>query len=234
MTLPPATAGEPPQRLQLPDVRRPERMPSLPEWVASRIASLQDEEQPDSTGRKWRKVPTLPTSMALTMAERNELTRHVSDLRALWERTPVSDPEAEQETLRTIAHVMLVLPSASQTELSAEARGEAFLDALDDLPPWSVQAAIRRWHRGDCGLNRLGKSYDYHWCPAPAELRSIAWTEMHRVQSRADLIGRLLEAKPPLEFSGEHCARMRNRLVQLFRGVESPPVGSNGSGGATG
>src|ERR1041385_2953770 len=185
MTLP-VPAAEPPQRLLLPDVRRLDQMPSLPAWVASRIASLESEVQPDPTSRKWRKVSTLPAKMALTMAERNELASHASDLRALCDRTPITDPDAMQETLRAVTQMMLVLPSTTQTELSAEVRGEAFIDAVDDLPPWAVRAAIRRWNRGDCGLNQQGKAYDYHWCPAPAELRRIAWAQMFRVRSRAD------------------------------------------------
>jgi len=233
MTLP-VPAAEPPQRLLLPDVRRLDQMPSLPAWVASRIASLESEVQPDPTSRKWRKVSTLPAKMALTMAERNELASHASDLRALCDRTPITDPDAMQETLRAVTQMMLVLPSTTQTELSAEVRGEAFIDAVDDLPPWAVRAAIRRWNRGDCDLNQQGKAYDYHWCPAPAELRRIAWTQMYRVRFRANEIERLLAAQPPLEFSDEHCTQMRDRLVKLFRGVGVPAGRQDGSGGVSG
>ncbi|HEY2757791.1 MAG TPA: hypothetical protein VGJ01_18845 [Pseudolabrys sp.] len=61
MSLPPAVVGQV-EQLQLPDVRRPERMPSWPEWVVSHIASLQIEVQPNPKTGKWRPVPTLPAN----------------------------------------------------------------------------------------------------------------------------------------------------------------------------
>jgi hypothetical protein len=171
--------------------------------------------------------------MMPTEAQRRELERHITGLQALCEPTPEADPEAEQETLRAVTRLMLVLPSTTQNELSAEARGEAYLDALDDLPPWAVRSAIRRWHRGECGLNDQGKPYDYHWCPAPAELRRVAATDLWRVKGRAETLDKLLRAQPLIEFSDEHCTSMRAQIANVLRGSEIPPVGSNGSGGGS-
>lgn len=41
--------------------------------------------------------------------------------------------------------------------------------ALDDIPPWAIADAIKRWHRGECG-----EGYCYRWAPAPAELRKLS------------------------------------------------------------
>lgn len=41
----PAIRALGPEPIQLPDVRRLDRMPSLPAWVASRVASMKDEYQ---------------------------------------------------------------------------------------------------------------------------------------------------------------------------------------------
>jgi hypothetical protein len=221
------------ERMQLPDVRRLERMPSLPAWVALRIALLTIESQPDESGRR-RPIPTLPCHLILKATEREEVGRHVGDLDALCRRTPADDPLAEQETLVLVTKMMLVLPSVTQNELSAEARGEAFMAALDDVPSWAVGSAIRRWYRGDCGHDPNGNPYDYHWCPAPADLRRVAWLEQYRVSSRADQLKKLLQAEPRIEFSSEHCRGMRERLDELFRGHANPPVGKDGSGGTTG
>jgi hypothetical protein len=46
----------------------------------------------------------------------------------------------------------------------------AYLSAIDDVPPWAVAEAIRRWHRGEGG----GKDANYRFAPAPAELRYAA------------------------------------------------------------
>ena len=61
----PAIAGPIQEPIQLPDVRRLEQMPSLPAWVASRIASIKIEMQPDRTTGKWRADPTLPVDLDL-------------------------------------------------------------------------------------------------------------------------------------------------------------------------
>jgi hypothetical protein len=209
-------------------------MPSLPAWVALRAASLKFEQQPDKATGKYRKTPTLPAHLMLTPIERVEIERHVSALEGLLRKTPASDAEAEQDTLRAVTNMMLVLPSPTQNELSVEARGEAFMDALEDIPPWAVRSAIRRWNRGDCAQNERGQSYDYHWCPAPAELRRISWTEMHHLGVRTEALRGLLCAEALIEFSDEHCREMRARLAALFRNFGTPLVGKDGSGGAAG
>jgi hypothetical protein len=233
MSLPPAVVEQLDQ-LQLPDVRRLERMPCLPAWVASRIACGKIETQPDRTTGKWREVLTLPTNLILKVREREMIEQHVTQLQALCNRTPENNAEAQQETLRALTKLMLVLPSTTQNELSAEARGEAYLDALDDVAPWAVRSAIRRWQRGECALNPQGKPYDYHWCPAPAELRRVAMTELWHVKSRAEKLKQLLCAAPLIEFSDEHCASMRARIALVLSSSTARPVGSNGSGGAVG
>jgi hypothetical protein len=205
-------------------------MPSLPAWVALRIASLKDGCQPDQRTGKRRVVPTLPAQMMLKMSDREQIQRHVTELNALCDGTPANDPQAEEEILLALTKMMLVLPSQTQNELSAEARGEAFLAALDDVPAWAVKAAIRRWYRG-AGGDHSNDDYDYHWCPAPAELRSITLTELHRVKGRADQLERLLRAELLIEHSDEHCRKMRAQLGELFTSLRTSLVGKDGSGG---
>ena len=230
----PATLEPPhPERLQLPDVRRLERMPSLPAWVGSRIASLRDETHQDDTG-KWRRMTTIPSSLILKAADREEVEQHVSALARLCDETPASSAAAEHALMVAMTAMMFVYPATTQNELSAEARGAAYLIALEDITVWAVEAAIRKWHRRDCGTDSNGRSYDYRWCPVPPDLRGIAFTEMYRVTSRLRDLRRLLSAVPRIEYSDEHCRAMRERLVGLFSRSRTPPVGSNGSGGVTG
>jgi hypothetical protein len=221
------------KRLQLPDVRRLERMPSLPAWVELRIAWLKVESQADRKTGKWREVPTLPASLTLTVAEREELRRHVADLHALC-RPPESDSCVQANTLVLLTKMMMVLPAMTQNEFSAEARGEAYMEALADLPTWAVQAAIRSWNKGAAGKKPNGEEYDYHWCPAPAELLRISWELMFRVRGRALLLDELLRAEPLVEFGAEHCRNMRSRFDALLQSLKNPPVGKDGSGGAAG
>jgi hypothetical protein len=163
--------------------------------------------------------------------QRHEIEQHVRQLSALCDCTPENSIDAEQATLRAVTELALALPAPQQNEISAEARGAAFMVALDDIPPWAVGAAIRKWHRGDCGTNHRGECYDYHWCPAPAELRRIASVELWRVKGRAEALQRVLVAQPLVEFSDEHRTSMLARLSNHLRTALTPPVGGNGSGG---
>ena len=212
----PAIRASGPEPIQLSDVRRLDQMPSLPAWLASRVASMKDECQAALADGKHRTVPTLPANLILGRAERVEVERHVAELDALCKQTPLDGAEWEGATLIVLTKLMLALPSSQQNEAGAEASGEAFQAALDDVPTWAVAAAVRRWYRGDCGENERGVPYDYHWRPAPAELRRIALVEKWRIEARARSLRKLLVAEPLIEFSDEHCAQMRARLAAVI------------------
>src|SRR5437016_4366442 len=107
------------ERLQLPDVRRLERMPSLPEWVASRIALITDECQRSREG-KWCSVPTLPSHTPLSPTERREIEEHVAALDLLCAQTALASEDCERALLVLLTKLMMVLPSTTQNELSAE------------------------------------------------------------------------------------------------------------------
>jgi hypothetical protein len=201
-----------PEPISLPDERRLDQTPSWPAWVASRIASIKDECQPSLSDGKYRTIPTLPSHLMLSQAERDEIQRTIGELTGICDRTPRRDAQFEGDTLIVITKMMLALPSSQQNEAGAEATGEAFQAALDDLPTWAVSSALRKWYRGECGLNERGEPYDYRWRPAPADLRRITFVERHAVLARVRTLQRLLDAEPLREFSAEHRARMLERL----------------------
>jgi len=87
--------AEAPETISLPDVRRPDRMPSWPVWVASRIASIKDECQPSLSDGKYRTMPTLPSSLMLSQVERAEIERTIGELTKLCSRTPDNDLQSE-------------------------------------------------------------------------------------------------------------------------------------------
>lgn len=213
----PATGAMPPERIPLPDVRRLDQMQSFPAWVASRVASMKDEQQRSIVDGKYRTLPTLPANLILNDAERAEAARHAAELDALCEQTPANSGEWEGATLITITKMMLALPSSTQNDIGAEATGEAFQAALEDVPTWATAAAVRRWYRGDCGENERGQPYDYHWRPAPAELRKIALVEKWLVKGRAQTLRKLVAAEPA--FTDTHCADMRARLDPVIRKI---------------
>lgn len=215
----PAIGAKAPDQIPLPDVRRLDRMQSLPGWVASRVGSMKDEYQKSVTDGRYRTIPTLPANLTLSLSERAEIERHATDLDALCAQTPDESVEWEGATLIIITEMMLALLSPQQNDVGAEATGKAFQAALDDVPHWAVAAAVRRWNRGDCGLNQRGQPYDYHWRPSPAELRSIAKDEEWRVSQRAVTLRKLLSAEVLIEYTEEHCAEMRGRLAVVINRI---------------
>ena len=195
--------------IPLPDVRYPDRMPSLPAWLVLRIESMSDDGGA-------RPMPMLPARLILNPAQRAEIERYVAVLESLGDQTPANGAKWEKAVLLTVTKLMLVLPFSQQNDLGAEATGEAFQTALADIPHWAVAAAVRRWYRGECGLNEHNRPYDYHWRPAPAELRRIAVCEMWRlVKAPARQMRKLLAAEPLVEFSAEHRERMGSKLRAL-------------------
>jgi hypothetical protein len=160
-------------------------------------------------------VPTLPSNLILNPPERAEIERYIAALQALCEQTPRANADWEAATLVVVTKLMLALPSVHQNEVGAEASGEAFMVALDDIPTWAAAAAAHRWYKGDCGKNEHGQPYDYRWRPAPADLRRIALTAKFRVYGRVTTLRRLLFAEPEV-FSEEHCSRMRAKLASVI------------------
>jgi hypothetical protein len=156
----------------------------------------------------------------LNEGERAEIERHVAAVDVLCSQTPLESDEWEGATLIVVTKMMLALPSSQQNEAGAEASGEAFQMALEDLPTWAVTSAVRRWYRGDCGVNERGDPYDYHWRPAPAELRKVALFEKWKVKAQADTLRKMLKAEPLIEFSNEHCEQMRARLAMVIPRVQ--------------
>jgi len=197
--------------ISLPDIRRPAQMPSLPGWVVLRLECLKDNWQ------NGGKVLTLPVAMVLTEAQRTMVRSHISALSKLVERTPSTSADSEAETLGIVTKMLLALPAQRSTEAGNEAKGEAYLVALDDISPWAVQEAVHKWYRGEHGAD-----YDYRWSPVPADLRKLARSEEWRVRGRMTMLQRLIDAVPLLEFSDEHRRDMLNRVSELLKGALQP------------
>lgn len=106
--------------------------------------------------------------------------------------------------------MLLALPSKGAGEATGEAKADAYMIALEDMPAWAVTAAIRGWYRGEHGTE-----HNYTFAPAPAVLRKLAMTERWKVSGRAKALGELLEAVPEVEFSDDHRKEMLGRLQRI-------------------
>lgn len=152
-------------------------------------------------------VPVLPASLVPTKEQKMLIEGHVVELNQVLLMTPEEDIAHGELTMMTVTKMMLVLPSRESGDLVGEAKGEAYMAALEDVPSWAVQEAMRRWHRAECGAK-----YDYKWQPAPSTLREIAMIEMYRVMGIRRRLNELLLAEPLIEYSEEYRAGMKAKI----------------------
>lgn len=110
----------------------------------------------------------------MTDEQRFCLRRKIAELRAASETD--DGTENRKARLGLVANFLLAFPITNGTSEAGRARAEAYLLALDDIPPETIAEAIKRWHRGECG-----HGYNYRWAPAPAELREISMERLRPV-----------------------------------------------------
>lgn len=103
----------------------------------------------------------LAGGLKLTSEQRGMIEARLAEIVAM-----TSGTRSREAALGLIGKMLLAYPMANGSAESGKARGEAYLDALDDVPPWAIAEAVRQWHRGECGPD-----HNYRFAPAPAELR---------------------------------------------------------------
>jgi hypothetical protein len=138
----------------------------------------------------------LPAAMVVSGTNREQLLlSHAYELKKFLQYTPIASADAEAETLAIVTKMLFALPGQRASETANEARGEAYLAALEDIPSWAVQEAVRKWYRGE-----HGPKYDYRWSPCPAELREVAYLEQYPMKSRITMLERVAKAVALVEY----------------------------------
>jgi hypothetical protein len=209
--------------IPLPDVHRPAKLTSLPRWVEERCECLKMDMQPGPSGR-YQQTPVLPKEMIPSETQRGLITNHASAIDSILGMTPENDYQHGQQVALSIGKLLLALPSKESGDLAMEAKSEAYMAALEDVPFWAVQEAMRRWYRGE-----YGSKHDYRWQPAPSVLRELAMIETYRVRSVRRKLTQLIDAKPPIEYGEDHCRRMREKIASLGIAFQSTSGSSGGS-----
>lgn len=197
-----------------PDPRRPAMLPSLPPWAARLSGAARIELQITPDGATFQDVMTLPAALMPTEAQRQAMASHQDSLRSFLLDTPAHSVQAETRVATAIAKLVTVLAGERKSDLADEARSEVYMDVLDDVPCWAVEAAVRRWFKHDCGSDERGKAHDYKWAPDPGTLRKIAQQEVYGLSDRIGQIQRVLEARPYVDCT-EQLARGRAAMEGL-------------------
>lgn len=145
--------------------------------------------------------------------ERRTVEIYRDALDAQLQQTPERDEACENAMMVIVTKMLLVLPSQRVKEIGAEARAEAYLDALDDVPSWAVEAAVRGWYRREYGER------DYTFAPVPPDLRQVALVEQRKVGARAATLSRLLDARERPDVSEDEQRRMLAKVDQILAGA---------------
>ncbi|WP_461333864.1 hypothetical protein [Bradyrhizobium embrapense] len=111
---------------------------------------------------------------------------------------------------------LLLKGGAKLDQQSSDAFTEDYLDAIEDLPAWSVREAIRKWNRAESP--RLdGKPHSYDFRPSPPTLRRLALHEMIALRGRLVELQKICDARELIEYSDEYRRGMLERLTDLFK-----------------
>ncbi|WP_454628451.1 hypothetical protein [Bradyrhizobium cenepequi] len=111
---------------------------------------------------------------------------------------------------------LLLKGGAKLDQQSSDAFTEDYLDAIEDLPAWSVREAIRKWNQAESP--RLdGKPHSYDFRPSPPTLRRLAQLELASVRGRMIELQKICDAEALVEYSDEHRKGMLERLTDVFK-----------------
>lgn len=166
-------------------------------------------------------MTTLPKDLILNSLERAEVQRHLHGLERftrLDETITLRETTMSNDAAHATMIAQLLLKGGKRMDKqSSDAATEDYLDAIEDLPAWSVREALRKWNRAESVVLDSKKPHDFNWRPEPPTLRRLALHELAGVKGRMLTLQKLLDAVPLLEFSDEHRASMLGRLQELFR-----------------
>lgn len=145
----------------------------------------------------WPGMPTrlnFPSGMELSEADRNLSISLLAELRAVIDGTNLDAKTCSKARFALVAKLIANSPMAASAAPEAGlARQEMYLEALDDMPPWSISNALKRWNKGECADVGMGQ-FNYNFAPAPPILRALCKAEIKPLENQASKLKRLLSA----------------------------------------
>lgn len=81
--------------------------------------------------------------------------------------------DASDARVMLITTMLLGLAAGATSESREDARQALYAEATDDLPAWTIAAAVRMWVRRECPAS-LEKAPNYSFPPSPGTLRGMA------------------------------------------------------------
>lgn len=138
---------------------------------------------------KWPGQPqrlNFPSQMGLTGTERKWIGGRLKALQAISTGENLPQAECEKARLSLLTKLLLGYPAAGvTTEKAADARLGFYLEAVGDVAPWALDAAIKRWVRGDV------PNANVDFAPSPGALRRLCEGELEPYQAIMNRLNRL-------------------------------------------
>lgn len=167
-------------------------IPSLPQRLvdlAMAVGTVQHKGQPVRYN--------LPEGWQISPLERTEAISLLSTLTSLLDpASPFERCPADQARVALITKLLRGLGGAADmSEIAADSKIAMYSDAIEDLPVWAIDKAIKRWARGECP-RQIEPEPRYSFPPAPGVLRKMALLETEQPNLHKTLLTRLLAALP--------------------------------------
>ncbi len=141
---------------------------------------------------KWPGQPTrynFPSGMGLSDQERSDLTAQMDAIQKAITGENLEPVMCSKARLSLLTKLLLGYPAAgSATDEAGQARLDFYREAISDIAPWALDAAIKRWVRGDVGKGNID------WAPSPGALRRLCEEELEPFQVQIFKLKRLLSA----------------------------------------
>lgn len=141
---------------------------------------------------QWPGQPTrlnFPSGMELTSEDRQTATERMEELERLTTGEHLDPTECSKARLSLLTRLLMGFPVAGNTsDQAAQARASFYLEAVSDIAPWAIDAAIKRWVRGDVENNNVD------FAPSPGALRRLCESELAPFTAQITQIKRLLSA----------------------------------------
>ena len=201
------------------DTSDPASMLLLPAWLSSQVAEVSDlghgrTEIDPATRQIVARVPTIPKSKMPNGAQRAAIALRITELQRAVQPGPV------EETIGVLGDLIQEYAPQRLDPRTVSIKAEAYLDAVEDLPAWTIRAAIRRWRRGEVSADPATLDF----APKPARLRSIAERMVLVARGQAARLQRVLDAKPEERITDAQMAENSEKLSGLIAKTADGPV----------
>lgn len=200
------------------DLRDPQSLLLVPQWLASQIKEVSDLGKgrtilDEKTGAIIGQVATIPKSLMPTGAQRAAIAQRIEDLEQ------AARPGPWNRTLLILGELVTEHASARLDEDTAAIKIDAYRDAVEDLPAWAIREAVRRWRRGDVSG---ADPRDLDFAPKPARLRRLAEGIAATASGQAIRLRRILAAEPEEPVSDAVMAKNQERFADVLKMLAEP------------